>query len=114
MSGSVRLDRRLADTPRTPWDTSAVTCNTGRADTNFAHHFDLPRVSTCIVGHLVLTSLTRVDRFLQVLNCLFLAAEAVALLVMQPAKLLKDLRMIRIPVQHTSICHFGIVILLFR
>ena len=45
MSGSVRLGRPLVDRPRMPWDTSAVTCNNGQADTNFAHHFGLPRVS---------------------------------------------------------------------
>jgi hypothetical protein len=45
MSGSGHLDRRLADRPRTPLDTSAVTCNTDQADTNFARHFGLPRVS---------------------------------------------------------------------
>ena len=50
MSGSVRLGRRLVDTPRTPWDTSAVTCNTDQADTNFVHRFDLPRVSSFNVG----------------------------------------------------------------
>jgi hypothetical protein len=50
MSGSVRLDRRLVDTPHTPWDTSVVTCNTDQADTNFAHRFDLPRVSSCNAG----------------------------------------------------------------
>jgi hypothetical protein len=58
-----------------------------------------------------LTSLTRADRLLQVLNRLLLAAEAVALLVMQPAKLLKDLCMLRISVKHTSIGRFGIVVL---
>ena len=45
MSGCVRLDKQLVDTPRKPWDTSVVTCNIDQADTNFAHHFDLPRVS---------------------------------------------------------------------
>ena len=33
---------------------------------------------------------------------------------MQPAKLLKDLCMVWISVQHTPVCQFGIVILLFR
>jgi hypothetical protein len=49
MSGSARLDKLLADRPRTPWDTSVVTCNTDQADTSFERHFDLPRVSTCNV-----------------------------------------------------------------
>ena len=103
MSGSARLDRRLADTPRTPWDTSAVTCSTDQADTSSAHHFDLPRVRGNNVGR-GFTNLTRVDRFFQVLNCLLLTAEAITLLVMQPSKLLKNSCMIRIPVQHTSVC----------
>jgi hypothetical protein len=51
------------------------------------------------------------DGFFKVLNRLLLAAEAVALLVMQPAKLLKDLCMIRIPVEHTAISQFSIVII---
>jgi hypothetical protein len=42
---------------------------------------------------------------------LLLAAEAVALLMMQPSELLKDLGMIRIAVKHTSVCSFGVVIL---
>ena len=103
MSGSVRRDRQLVDTPRTPLGTSAVTCSTGQADTNFAHRFDLPRVSVWSAGRSFLTSLTRADGLLQVLNCLLLAAETVALLVMQPAKLLKDLCMLRVSVEHTSI-----------
>jgi hypothetical protein len=40
-----------------------------------------------------------------------LATETVALLVMQPAKLLKDLCMIWVPVQHTAVGIFGIVVL---
>jgi hypothetical protein len=111
MSGSVHRDRLLVDRPRTPLGISVVTCNTGQADTSFAHHFDLPRVSVWTVGQIILRSLTRTDRLLQVLNRLLLATEAVALLVMQPAKLLKDLCMLRISVEHTSIGRFGIVIL---
>jgi hypothetical protein len=61
--------------------------------------------------HSFLTSLTRTDRLLQILNRLLLAAETVALLVMQPAKLLKDLCMLRISVEHTSIGRLGIVVL---
>jgi hypothetical protein len=53
MSGSVRLDKLLADRPRMPWDTSVVTCNTGQADTSFEHHLDLPRVSACDVALIV-------------------------------------------------------------
>lgn len=45
MLGSGRRDILLADRPRMPWDTSVVTCNTGREDTSSVHHFDLPRVS---------------------------------------------------------------------
>lgn len=45
MLGSVRRGRPLADMPRTPLGTSAVTCSIVQADTSFAHHFDLPRVS---------------------------------------------------------------------
>jgi hypothetical protein len=56
MSGSVRLGRRLADRPRTPLGTSAATCNTDQADTNFAHHFGLPRVSACNGGLMVFDS----------------------------------------------------------
>jgi hypothetical protein len=42
---------------------------------------------------------------------LLLAAETVALLVMQPAKLLKDLCMLRVSVKHTSISRLGIVVI---
>ena len=56
-------------------------------------------------------SLTRADGFFKVFYCLFLTAETVALLVMQPSKLLQDLCMVGIPVEHTSICIFGVVIL---
>jgi hypothetical protein len=42
---------------------------------------------------------------------LFLAAEAVALLVMQPAKLLEDFSMIGITLENTPIGKFGVVIL---
>jgi hypothetical protein len=114
MLGSVRRDRRLADMLRTPWGISVVTCNTVQADTSFGHHFDLPRVSVSVwddVGQITLTSLTGTDGFFKVLNRLLLATEAVALLVMQPAKLLKDLCMIRIPIEHTAISQFSIVIL---
>jgi len=45
MSGSVHRDRLLADRPRTLLGISVVTCSTGQADTSFAHHFGLPRVS---------------------------------------------------------------------
>ena len=58
-----------------------------------------------------LTSLTRTDRLLQILNRLLLAAETVALLVMQPAKLLKDLCMLRVSVEHTSVRRLGVVVL---
>jgi len=111
MLGSVRRDRQLADMLRTPWGISVVTCNTVQEDTSFGHHFDLPRVSVWDVGQITLTSLTGTDGFFKVLNRLLLAAEAVALLVMQPAKLLKDLCMIRIPIEHTAISQFSIVIL---
>ncbi len=111
MSGSVHRDKLLVDRPRTPLGTSVVTCSTGQADTSFAHHFDLPRVSGWNVGLSVSTSLTRTDRLFQILNSLLLAAETVALLVMQPAKLLKDLCMLRVSVEHTSIRRLGIVVL---
>ena len=58
-----------------------------------------------------LTSLTRTDRLLQILNRLLLAAETVALLVMQPAKLLEDFSMIGITLENTPIGKFGVVIL---
>jgi hypothetical protein len=63
------------------------------------------------VGQITLTSLTGTDGFFKVLNRLLLAAEAVALLVMQPAKLLKDLCMLRISVEYTPIRRLGIVVL---
>lgn len=104
MSGSVRRGRLLADRPRTPLGISVVTCSTGQADTSSGHHFDLPRVSVanCETDHF--DKFTGADRFLQVLNRLFLAAETDTLLVVQPAKLLKDLCMIRVSVQHTPVC----------
>jgi hypothetical protein len=53
MSGSVHRDRLLVDRPRTPLGTSVVTCSTVQADTSFAHHFGLPRVSVWNVGPLI-------------------------------------------------------------
>ena len=58
MSGSARLGRPLADRPHTLLDTSAVTCNTDRADTNSAHRFGLPRVNACNVEGVFLVGLT--------------------------------------------------------
>lgn len=57
MSGSVRRGKLLADMPRTPLGTSAVTCSIVQADTSFEHHSDLPRVSVAIVRLIILTSL---------------------------------------------------------
>jgi hypothetical protein len=51
------------------------------------------------------------DRFLQVFNRIFLTAETVALLMMQPTKLLEDLGMVWIPIEDSSVCQFGIVII---
>jgi hypothetical protein len=53
MSGSVHRDRLLADRPRTLLGISVVTCSTGQADTSFAHHFGLPRVSVWNVGRII-------------------------------------------------------------
>ena len=58
MSGSDRLDKLLADRPRMLLGISAVTCSTVQADTSFAHHFGLPRVSVYNVGHIALASVT--------------------------------------------------------
>jgi len=46
-----------------------------------------------------------------VLNRLLLAAETVALLMIQPSQLLENLCVIWITVKHAAICTFGIVIL---
>lgn len=111
MSGSVRLDRQLADRPHMPLGISAVTCSIVQANTNSVHHFGLPRVSVCDGGHVVSTKLTGADRFLEVLNSTLLACEAIALLVMQPTKLLKDLCMVWVTFQNTHVCRFGVVVL---
>lgn len=50
MSGSVRLDRQLADRPHRPLDTSAVTCNIVQANTSSVHRLGLPRVSMYDAG----------------------------------------------------------------
>jgi hypothetical protein len=84
-------------------DISAVTCNIVQANTSFVHHFGLPHVSVCDAGDIVSTRLTGADRFLKVLNGTLLACEAVALLVMQPAKLLKDLCMVWVTFQNTHV-----------
>jgi hypothetical protein len=54
--------------------------------------------------------LTRADRFLQVLNRRILAV-SVVFLVMQPAELLEDLGVIRIPVEHPPVRQFGVIVL---
>jgi hypothetical protein len=46
---------------------------------------------------------TRADRLLEIFNSLFLALIAIVLLVMEPAKLLQDLGMLRVPFEYTSI-----------
>jgi hypothetical protein len=51
------------------------------------------------------------DRLLKIFDRLLLAAEAVALLVMEPAKLLENLSVVRITIQHFPVCGFGIVVL---
>lgn len=85
MLGSVRRGRQLADRPRTLLGTSVVTCSTDQEDTNFVRRLCLPRVSVCDEALIVVACLTRCDRFLQVLDRILLGAEAVALLVMEPA-----------------------------
>jgi len=111
MSGSVRLDRQLADRLHRPLGISAVTCNIVQANTSSVHHFGLPRVSVCDVGQVVSKKLTRADRFLKILDSTLLACEAVTLLVMQPTKLLKDLCMVWVTFQNTHVCRFGVVVL---
>lgn len=54
---------------------------------------------------------TRADRLFEVFDRLFLALEAVALLVMQPAQLLQDLCMFRVALQDMAVCMLGTFIL---
>ena len=51
--------------------------------------------------------LTRADRLFKVLNRLLLAAVRVALLVMEPAKLLQDFGMLRVALKYTSVSVLG-------
>jgi hypothetical protein len=55
------------------------------------------------------SSLTRCDRFFQILDCLFLASKALALLVVEPAELLQNLCMLWVAIKNATICSFGIV-----
>lgn len=53
--------------------------------------------------------LTRSNRFLEELDGLLLAREAVALLVVQPAQLLQNLGVVRVSVEHTLVGILGAV-----
>ncbi len=54
---------------------------------------------------------TSCDGFFEVLNGSLLALEAIALLVMEPAKLLQYLRMVWVAVENPSVCGLGTIIL---
>jgi hypothetical protein len=56
-------------------------------------------------------SLVRVDRLFEVFYCLLLAAEAGALLMVQPSELLQNLGVVGIAVEDTHVSAFGRVIL---
>lgn len=58
-----------------------------------------------------MTRLTRGNRLLQVLDGLFLTAEARALLVVKPAKLLKNLGMVWVAFKHARVGGLGGVVL---
>ena len=75
------------------------------------HLFDLWRVRRVLRMALSVATLTRVDRFLEVLDRLLLAIEAGALLVMEPAQLLQDFGVVGIALEHARICGFGRVVL---
>lgn len=97
---------------RTPLGTFAVTCSIGRASTNFVHPFGLGLwLDERYVGRLDATR-TRIDRFLEILDCLLLAAETGALLVMEPTKLLQHLGVCWVTLEDTSVRLLGGVVLL--
>lgn len=55
--------------------------------------------------------LTGGDGLLEVLDCLFLVGEAAALLVVEPAELLKDARVVGVALEDAVVGGLGIVIL---
>lgn len=55
------------------------------------------------------SSLTRCDRLLEILDGPLLAGEAVALIVVQPPELLKNLGMVGISLQYTLVGRLGTV-----
>ena len=71
--------------PRTPSGTSVVTCSIGQVGTSFVRRFDLHYVRLVFDMTYFLSDLTRVNRFLKILNSLLLAAKACTLLMMEPA-----------------------------
>lgn len=57
---------------------------------------------------------TRSNRFFKILNSLLLTAEACALLVVEPAQLLKNLGVVRVALKHARVGRFGGVVLEIR
>lgn len=90
-------------------DISSATCSNDRGGTSFGRRFGLRVLDlAAIVGP---EMLTRCDRLLEVFNGLLLTIEASALLVVQPAELLKDLCVIRIAIEHAHVRAFGGVVI---
>jgi hypothetical protein len=80
-----------------PWDTSVVTCSSDPASTSSVHRSGLKKAVSHMRGVRDQgTKLTRSHRLFEILNSLLLACVIRALLVVQPAELLKDLGVIRV------------------
>lgn len=104
----------LVGRPRRLWSTSAETCSICPGDTSFGRRnclqrgFSAPDHDRRNRDRVILTG---ADRFLQILDGMFLAAESGALLVMQPAKLLQNFCVIGVSVKNPSIRRLCRVIL---
>jgi hypothetical protein len=108
MSDSAHRGTRLADKPRTPWGTSAVTCSSDPASTSSVHRSGLIQAVSHMRGVLdQRTELTRLHRLLQILNSLLLACVRRTLLVVQPAELLQNLGVFRVTLEDTAVCALG-------
>ena len=119
MWGSGRHGTPPAGRLRTLWGTFAGTYNIVREGTSSGHHFALQYKKNLAsflslllpipIRERIGVTLTTGNRLLQVFNSSFLTLRAVALLMIQPTKLLKYFGMPRIMVQDSGVGILGVL-----
>lgn len=115
MLGCGHPDRLLAGRLHKLSGISVVTCSICQAGTSSVHRFGLTKrldLRLSVVAHI--SYLTRIDRFLKVLNRLLLTAEAGALLVVEPAELLEYFGVVWITLKDAGVRRLGGVVLVQR